>query len=119
MNTECPENRGMGKPDPESVMFKTEYVTTLPVAPRLFHVGDIINSTDMPKPAGVWMKRPGFLGESEVDPGVLLPSTGRVVMVFQLKRGGGGHIRARFYHDKIEWLVEYHFKSNPSLVKNK
>lgn len=103
------------KRKPESAMFNPDYVKTLPVAPRLFRMEDIVDTDDMPKPAGVWVEQPGILGKQEVSPGILLPSTGRVVLVFQLKRGGGGHINVRFHHNETKWVAEYHFRANPNI----
>lgn len=99
----------------ELAMFKADYAASLPLAPRVFHAGETIRTSDMPKPSGVWQKVPGFMGEDEVSPGILLPPIGRVVVVLQVKKGGGGYIRARFKDDTTEWLAEYHFRSNPEI----
>lgn len=99
----------------ESAMFKPEYATSLPLAPKIFHADEVIHTSDMPTPSGVWKRLPGYIGEDEVSPETPLPPIGRVVMVFQLKKGGGGHIRARFEDDKAKWLTEYHFRSNPRI----
>lgn len=95
----------------ESAMFKPEYTKTLPVAPKIFKADETIYSKDMPKPAGLWEKREGYLGEYEINPNCLRPSIGHVVMAFQLKNGGGGHVRARFG----KFLAEWHFKSNQTI----
>lgn len=99
----------------ELAMFNDEYAASLPLAPRIFHVDEMINTSYMPKPAGVWMEVPGSVGENEVSPEILLPPLGRVVAVLQVKKGGGGYVRARFQNETAKWLVEYHFKSNPRI----
>lgn len=99
----------------ELAMFKAEYAASLPFAPRIFHVDEVIHTSDMPEPSGVWTKLPGFVGEDEVSSKTLLPPTGHVVSVLQVKKGGGGYIRVRFQNDTTKWLAEYHFRSNPRI----
>lgn len=96
----------------ECAMFTEDYAKTLPVAPRVFKADDLINSADMPIPAGLWEKRSGFLGEHEIEPQDGPQNvTWRVVRVFQLRRGGGGHIKAR----SGSFVAEWHFRSNAAL----
>jgi hypothetical protein len=105
---------------PESAQFKDQYAATLPVAPRIFKTGEKIRMQDMPPAAGAWEKRPGFLGSYECEPtGIPDDMEGRVVFKFQLLRGGGGHIQARFGGKMIpedyKFLVEWHFRGNEEI----
>lgn len=104
----------------ECVMFTDDYAKTLPEAPRVFKVGELIDSADMPTPAGLWGKLPGFLGVHEIEPQDGPQNvTWRVVMVFQLRRSGGGYIRARSGWGTDNFLVEWHFRANAGLVLDK
>lgn len=95
----------------ELEMFDAEYVASLPIAPRIFRVGETISVSYMPRPTGVWEGIDGYSISVETQ----LPPTGRVMRVLQVKQGGSGHIRARFKDGQNTWLVEYHFKSNPEI----
>ncbi len=98
----------------ESAMFRPEYAKSLPTAPRIFKVGEIIHLEEMPPISGLWEKQDEGLTEYEIeiDPPMLPePLVGRVVMVFQLKKGGAGHIRVRFGD---RYLAEWHFREKKS-----